>query len=240
MRKTSDSQQLLGWIDFQSQHAFSISGMHIWTDWIPPCLVWAFGHYSALVQSFNWPCSLPEYDKQTHFFLLYLQCSHQVFRRWGFYIQIAQLPHAGVNVSCPAWFCISAPSPMDRPGSSALNLPCGQPFPLTTFINNSMTDNIHPMENQPYQLLFQNLPFPLSLSAPVSQSHFVIDSRALQWVGWWTACLRNTNRSTKLLRSFACWPRTQRMICVSSSTTRSTSSSSTRRASVSRVRPEDF
>lgn len=68
---------------------------------------------------------------------------------------------------------------------------------------------------------------------------FVIHSQALQWVAWWTACLRNINRSIKLSKSFACWPKTLKMICASSSTTRSTSLSSTRRAFASRVRPEE-
>lgn len=52
VHKTCDSLQLLEWIDFQSQHAFSISAMHIWTDWISPCVVWTFkARQSSLLTS---------------------------------------------------------------------------------------------------------------------------------------------------------------------------------------------
>lgn len=113
----------------------------------------------------------------------------------------------------------------------------GLSFPFNTY--HKVRDNIL-LGKKPYQCLYPTFVIShVPPAAPVSQSNFVIDSRALRWAGWWTACLRNTSRSTKLLRSFVCWARTLRTICASFSTTRSISSSSTRRASASKVWPED-
>lgn len=101
-------------------------------------------------------------------FICNRQCSRFACGHWRFCSQRPKLPHEGINALRPAWFCVSPPSHVDTPCSSALNSPVANHSTLTTIINNPVTDNIcsthHLMGNQPHQLLFPTLSFPTSPS----------------------------------------------------------------------------